>query len=225
MNRRNTIATALAATAGWAISECIPRWAWRRSVAQGSDDYRTTVDFLPEWPNDRLVQVHDLEVEEDQVAGLAYHRASRRRVIHKNGLNMEVLYLEYEAGNPRYFEDLFYHPPERCMAAEGKVTASRLRRITVAETEVEIRCVTFREATSQRLLHVYKAVWLHRDFPVRMGADMHWRKVQSAMAFKPCPPARMLMAAVLGAQDETAAWELFHDVALSELRSNEPTES
>ena len=85
MNRRNTIVAAIAASAGWAISECLPRWAWRRSVAQGSDEYGSTVDFLPEWPDDSPVQVQELEVEAEQVEGLAYYRARRQRLAPQTG--------------------------------------------------------------------------------------------------------------------------------------------
>ena len=114
MKRRKTIALTTAVTVGWAFTEFLPRWAWKRSVTQDSETYDTTVDFIPDWTTHPDLDVHDLDVTTKQVQGLAYHRADRQRLLHTNGLSMELLYLEYEAGNPRYFEDLFL-PSARAM--------------------------------------------------------------------------------------------------------------
>ena len=103
------------------------------------------------------------------------------------------------------------------MAAVGKVVDLKFRQVNLVDTDIEVRCVTFRETQSGRQLFVYKAIWLHREFPVRMGAAMHMRKLQAALAFKPNPPARMLMAAVFGSGNEDAAWERFRELGLSRL--------
>jgi len=212
-----TMALGIGATLGLVATEVFPRWAWRRTHRSQTSAYTDNVNFIGQWSDETDVKVESLKVEEQQVAGLAYHQAKRFFLTGLDKQGMELLYLEYDEGSPHYFEDLFYHTPERCMAATGSVEQLKFRQLKVVDTDVEVRCVTFRELQSGRLLYVYKAIWLHREFPVRMGAAMHLRKFQAALAFKPNPPARMLMAAVFGAGNEEAAWQRFRTLGLSRL--------
>ncbi len=217
MNRRRIMTLGIGAAIGLLATEVFPRWAWGRTHRRESSAYHDNVNFVGKWADDSGLKVKSLKVEEQQVAGLAYHQAQRYFLTDGPDQGMELLYLEYDEGSPHYFEDLFYHTPERCMAATGKVVDLKFRHVNLVDTDVEVRCVTFREMQSGRLLYVYKAIWLHREFPVRLGAAMHLRKFQAALAFKPNPPARMLMAAVFGAESEEAAWNRFRGLGLSRL--------
>jgi len=221
MKRRNLLIGGGALVGGVAVSEALPRLAWRHSLATDTDDYAQVLVLVPDWEDFSGVSVEEREVEPAQVADLAYHRAKRYVIRGANRDTMELLYLEYKEGNPRYFEDLFYHVPERCMAAAGEVTEQIFRVATVKNTDIEVRCVTFREYKSDLELYVYKAIWLHSTYPVTMGKGLHRKKIQAGLSLKPCPPARMMMAAIRGVQSEPEAWRQFEELALSRLAQRE----
>ena len=224
MKRRTLLWTGGAAALGVGLAEILPRLAWRHSLASNTDAYTDVLNLAPNWDDLKGTTGKAVEIDPIQVAGLAYRKAQRFIVTGPHSSAMELLYLEYGEGNPRYFEDLFYHLPERCMAAAGKVTEQIFRVVTIEQTDIEVRCVTFREFKSERQLHVYKAIWLHRTYPVTMGPGLHRKKVQAGLSLKPCPPARMLMAAVQGAESEPEAWKLFEELGLSRLKQRNASE-
>lgn len=158
----------------------------------------------------------------EQVEGLSYNRG--RRFQWKSNKSAEgqrsvdLIYLEYDAGSPSAFADLFYHSPEVCMASVGELIRAERRSKDVNETTIGVRSAIFREYRSQRPIYSYKATWFSADYPVRLGVNDHLKKLQTALVRQPSPPARMIAAVLRGFESEEEAEVFFKDNVLGALR-------
>ena len=172
-------------------------------------------------PDADTISIQALPIEPSQVGYLTHDRGRRFAFFDRSGSRgMELLYLEYDGNNSRFFFDLFNHPPERCMASTGAEVTERhpneiveldgsdglLQRLEVVDHETKER------------RFIFKLTWVHPDHPLEYGASIHLKRMQAALATIPPPPARLLMAGLYGFDSEQEASAFFERYVTSQLQ-------
>lgn len=174
--------------------------------------YRETLYYFP--PTFSNISVQTLPIEESQVGYLTHDRGRRYAFFDRNNSSgMELLYLEYDGNSPRYFFDLFNHPPERCMASTGAEVTGRFPDTIVVHDghEFLLQRLQVESPSSGEVRYIYKLTWVHPDHPLRYGAAVHLKRIQAALATIPPPPSRLIMAGLYGFQSEEDARKHFDE--------------
>jgi len=137
-------------------------------------------------------------------------------------ISSEVIYLEYEKGNPRTLLDLFLHSPEICLPASGAKFIQEFspHTIIIADAELKVRHWLFQHPLTRDSLHAFKLIWSHQS---EFFKDTHVEKnfintrLKAAASGQEFPASRMILAVTTGAKNEITAWESFQKETLSLL--------
>ena len=196
------------------------QWQADSGTAEARGIYEDALFFRP--PNLDTVSIQTLPIEESQVGYLTHDRGRRFAYFdRKESRGMELLVLEYDGNSPRFFFDLFNHPPERCMASTGaEVTAHYpTTTIQVDGNACMLQKLKVTSPNTGEDRYIFKLTWVHPDHPIRYGAAIHLKRIQAALATVPPPPARLLMAGMYGFESEEQASEFFDAWVLQFLKS------
>jgi len=205
------------------VSEFVSaRWQAGGASAAERGIYRESLFYMT--PGQE-VSVQNLPIDERQVGFLTYDRGRRLAVLDRaESRGMELLYLEYDGNSPRFFFDLFNHPPERCMASTGAEVTERYPKemVEVEGHPCQLEGMKIRVPGSEDgERYIFKLVWLHPDHPVDYGSAMHLKRVQAALATVPPPPARLIMAGLHGFDSPEEARAFFEAHTLENLHLGE----
>jgi hypothetical protein len=196
------------------------QWQADPGTAELRGIYQESLQFQP--PRLESVSIQTLPIEESQVGYLTHDRGRRYAYFdRKESRGMELLVLEYDGNSPRFFFDLFNHPPERCMASTGAEVTERYptTSIEVDGTECMVQRLKVTSPQTGEDRYIFKLTWVHPDHPIRYGASIHLKRVQAALATVPPPPARLLMAGMYGFSSEEEASQFFDAWVLQSLKS------
>jgi len=188
-----------------------------------TDLYREVLFYTP--PESKEVSIQSLPIEDDQVGYLTHDRGRRWAFFdRKSSQGMELLYLEYDGNNPRFFFDLFNHPPERCMASTGAEVTARhdTRSISVGGADCLLQGLEVTAAETGEKRFIFKLTWVHPDHPLEYGASIHLKRIQAALATIPPPPARLLMAGLYGFETADDARAFFREHVTDHLATALP---
>jgi len=181
---------------------------WFRSRA--SRDLVATYPEVLRWlpPGDPLAW-RELPVSPAQVAGLRFDRGRHYRVIGQDGVSLDVLYLDFDAGHQSYAYDLLSHPPQYCLGMAGwnVIEVHPDRIVTVSGEPVRVQSLTARSPQGD-VSHVFKGIWIHSRFGFN-GQLSREARVRLALQPMPPPPACIFVTGVAGAADVDEAWECF----------------
>lgn len=194
-------------------------WQSSGQTAEQLGLYRESLFWLP--PEGNSVSVQNLPIEEQQVGYLTYDRGRRLAILDRTEpRGMEVLYLEYDGRSPRFFFDLFNHPPERCMASTGAVVTARAadELVQVDGQTALLQTLLVSAPDSGDTRHIFKLVWIHPDHPIEYGSAIHLKRLQAALATIPPPPARLVMGGLHGFDSTESARAYFAAHVLERLR-------
>jgi hypothetical protein len=177
--------------------------------------YPSVLRWTP--PGDRLLW-RELPIDPAQVEGLTFDRGRRFQVREAAGGDLDVLYLDFEAGHSSYHYDLLSHPPQYCMGMAGWDILSLHpdRVVRVAGEPLRIQSLEVRSPAGL-VAHVYKGIWIHSRFGFN-GQISRQARLRLALQPMPAPPACIFVAAVTGVADEKAAWECFSRRGLDGFR-------
>ena len=213
--------SALAVLAVVVVSESVAaKWQSSSSSAEKNQFYRESLVY--QTPDTPSISVQNLPLEEQQVGYLTFDRGRRLAILDRhNSRGMELLYLQYDGNSPRFFFDLFNHPPERCMASTGAEVTERYRSehylLDGQDYLVQSLKIADPDSTADRF--VFKAIWIHPDHPVDYDSAIHLKRIKAALATVPPPPAMLMMAGLYGFKSRTDAEAYFREHALDRLRS------
>lgn len=185
--------------------------------------YQRSLHWLP--PEGVSVSVQNLPIEEQQVGYLTYDRGRRLAILDRDAARgMEVLYLEYDGNSPRFFFDLFNHPPERCMASTGATVTGREpdEIIEIDGQAALLQTLLVSAPDTGEIRHIFKLVWVHADHPIDYGSAVHLKRLQAALATVPPPPARLIMGGLHGFDSTEAARAFFSAHVIERLRLMTP---
>ncbi|MDF1824398.1 MAG: hypothetical protein P1U68_07135 [Verrucomicrobiales bacterium] len=143
------------------------------------------------------------------------------------GKSMDFFYLEYEAGNPSYIDDIFGHAPEVCMSATGAKLRQKhpSRTIQVGDFSNKVDVLEFESPLNASTLWVFKLTWLPEDAPLKPssgGGVTRRDKIRAGFSLKPRPPARILLAGARNYEGLDSAWAGFEELLVSRLRIVDP---
>lgn len=190
---------------------------WFRSRA--SRDLVSTYPQVLRWlpPGDPLVW-REVPVSAAQVTGLSFDRGRHFRLSGAEGGDLDVLYLDFDAGHQAYAYDLLSHPPQYCLGMVGweVIEVHPDRVFTVAGEPVRIQSLTARSPTGE-VSHVFKGIWIHSRFGFN-GQFSRQSRVRLALQPMPPPPACIFVAGVSGVADAATAWESFRRQGLEGFR-------
>jgi hypothetical protein len=167
------------------------------------------------------VSVQNLPIEVSQVGFLTYDRGHRLAILdRKESRGMEVLYLEYDGNSPRFFFDLFNHPPERCLGSTGAEVTQRYpdEVLEVSGHPCLLQSMELTPPGGGETRYIFKLVWLHPDYPFNYQASMHLKRIRAALATLPPPPSRLVMAGLHGFSTLGEARAFFDTHTLANLR-------
>jgi len=194
-------------------------WQPGPDVVERRGLYREVIRYTP--PAIDEVDYQHLPVEHSQVGYLTHDRGRRFAFFDRTAARgMELLCLDYDGNNSRFFFDLFNHPPERCMASAGAEVSERFPDETLevnGERYLVQRLVVTSTATGENR-YIYKLTWVHSDYALSYDSSIHWKRVQAALATIPPPPALMLMGGAYGFESEKDAWAFFRRCAIEALQ-------
>ena len=194
------------------------QWQSGSETAADRGLYENAIFYSP--PNLPEVSVQTLPIEESQVGYLTHDRGRRYAFFDLNeSCGMELLYLEYDGNSPRFFFDLFNHPPERCMASTGAEVIERSpdQVITQGDNEFLLQHLTVQSPSPDEKRYIFKLTWVHPDHPLRYGSAIHLKRIQAALATVPPPPSRLIMAGLYGFESEEDAREHFEKWVMDSL--------
>lgn len=146
--------------------------------------------------------------------------------------NVDVIYLEYRAGNERTLSDLFMHSPDVCLPRAGArlVEEFPAHPVQVDGADLVVRHWLFRDPLTRQALHVLKLVWMadaeflaealstRKARETRLETIFRARGLQAALRAQSSGTrgeARMILSMVNGARDAEDAWTQFQDEVLS----------
>ncbi|MDF2376063.1 MAG: hypothetical protein P1U81_07460 [Verrucomicrobiales bacterium] len=201
------------------ISESASKqWHATAETAAERGLYQNAIFYSP--PNLPDVSVQTLPIEESQVGYLTHDRGRRYAFFDRNNsCGMELLYLEYDGNSPRFFFDLFNHPPERCMASTGAEVTGRYPDtiLTYHDQEFLMQRLQVQSPSTEETRYIFKLTWVHPDHPIRYGSAIHLKRIQAALATVPPPPSRLIMAGLYGFPSEEKAREQFEEWVIASL--------
>ena len=195
------------------------QWQAGEDTAEERGIYQKSLTYIP--PNDDSVSIQNLPIEEQQVGYLVYDRGRRLAILDREASRgMELLYLEYDGNSPRYFFDLFNHPPEICMASTGAQVTERYPDTTIeiegSQCLVQTLKVVSPDTDESRF--IFKVIWVHPDHPLEYGASIHLKRIQAAMATVPPPPSRLMMGGMYGFASIEEARAYFDQHVMDQLQ-------
>jgi hypothetical protein len=181
-------------------------WFTARAGADLGTTYPSVLRWLP--PGDRLVW-RELPIDPAQVHGMTFDRGRRFQVSGEAGGDLDVLYLDFDAGHTSYHYDLLSHPPQYCMGMAGweVVTVHPDRVVTAAGEPLRVQSLVVRSPDGTTA-HVFKGIWIHSRFGFN-GQISRQARIRLALQPLPAPPACIFVASVTGVADEAAAWDCF----------------
>lgn len=210
------VAAVLVVTGAELISS---QWQADEDTAEQRGIYLKRLEYLT--PKADSISLQNLPIEERQVGYLTYDRGRRLAILDREASRgMEFLYLEYDGNSPRFFFDLFNHPPERCLASAGAQVTERYpdSTITVDNTPCLVQSMKTVSSDSGESQFIFKMIWVHPDHPLEYGASIHLKRIQAALATVPPPPSRLMMAGLYGFEDFEEAQAFFHRYVVDQLR-------
>lgn len=211
-----SVAAILAVTGAELVSS---QWQADDDSAEQRGIYQNTLHYLT--PKDDSISLQNLPIEERQVGYLTYDRGRRLAILDREtSRGMELLYLEYDGNSPRFFFDLFNHPPERCMASSGSEVTERFpdTTISIAGTPCLIQTLQVALPDTGETRYIFKGIWVHPDHPLEYGASIHLKRIQAALATVPPPPSRLMMAGLYGFDSFEEARAFFDRYVVEQLR-------
>jgi len=143
----------------------------------------------------------------------------------RSGRSIDFFYLEYEAGNPSYIDDIFGHAPEVCMSAAGAKLRQKHpeRTIQVGDYPSQVDVLEFEVPITGATLWIFKLTWVPDDAPLKPGSGVLRKdKILAGFLLKARPPARLLLAGARNYEDLDAAWEAFEVLIGDRLYFEEP---
>ncbi|MFC7338122.1 hypothetical protein ACFQY0_13090 [Haloferula chungangensis] len=145
--------------------------------------------------------------------------------------SVEVLYLDYENGNPHVLADLGSHTPEVCFSASGAklIEEFPIKELEVKQEKLYIRQWYFGNPLSDKTFYVFKIVWSpgathyeevfrhSESSPVPLGSKLRRAKLKAAQEGLNSPATRVILAMVRGTEDYELAWDAFKQVTIDRL--------
>ena len=195
------------------------QWQSGEDTAEERGIYRKSLTYFA--PTDDSVSIQNLPIEEQQVGYLVYDRGRRLAILDREASRgMELLYLEYDGNSPRFFFDLFNHPPERCMASTGAEVTERYpdSTIEIEGSQCLVQTLKVVSPDTQEARFIFKVIWVHPDHPLEYGASIHLKRIQAALATVPPPPSRLMMGGMYGFGSIEEARAFFERYVLDQLR-------
>ncbi len=181
---------------------------WFRSRA--SQNLQTTYPEVLRWlpPGDPLAW-RELPVLPGQVTGLSFDRGRRYQVSGEDGVSLDVLYLDFDAGHEAYAYDLLSHPPQYCLGMAGwqVIEVQPDRVVSVSGEPLRVQSLTARSPEGD-ISHVFKGIWIHSRFGFN-GNLSRGARVRLALQPMPPPPSCIFVIGVAGAGNASEAWERF----------------
>jgi len=163
--------------------------------------------------------------KEFQWAAYVGYKADRGRwvdVTLGDGVSIQVQFMEWDEIEDGPLMAIKGHAPDFCNAANGFVLLGReAARLWDAGQRIEFDSTAFRSPTGQTV-HVFKAAWMAGVGNLPLAKPGENRLARLVASFhKRAGAARVLQAAVVGAQSSDEAWEVFEREVLRECKWRE----
>ena len=125
---------------------------------------------------------------------------------------LDLVHLDYAAGNPHLWRDLFSHPPEICFPASGArlLETYPARSVPVDGHDLYFRHLMFEHPLHANPVHVFKAVWLAgMDRLGLRGDETSYRRGRLAAAqARTIPPGAVCLVMISNAGSPEDAWAI-----------------
>ncbi len=140
---------------------------------------------------------------------------------------LELFYLEYAAGNPRFIHDVYGHAPEVCMRATGAILQGSHpdRGIEVDGVSLPVRVIEFKTPQAFEPLWMFKLTWVPEEAPYQpdgIESSLRREKIQAGLSSSPRPPARVILVGARNFPDVDSAWKAYHRLVVESLSMEVP---